>query len=298
MKQSVTVVHIIHRDGIPLVTVVLEEGSSDTSMQTEHLFGGLTSAISTMIRHLGHKQLRSINVEDGLLVYSYRDPVFFVAHTRDPEGERFASMLVKQVEYEFFEEFGASIHEEDSYVDGARYAPFKSTVVTLYGQMLQIEEKFPRLLEFLPSFIPLHFIYMAMNLVTEMTERFPDGMVRVLRRLPLYFEDALVRDTVAQTLGKYLGYRVAKDRFERSVLAQEDVLRLLNEVSVCEYDRSRNAFDLTICPECRARKSDKPMCFFFAGFIEGALANPAITVRETACRACGDSSCSFQLYES
>ncbi len=296
MERNIGVVYIIHRDGIPLLTVGLSGSSMSSIPSFDELFGGFISAVNTLIQQLGHRELRSISVEDGLLVYSFRDPVIFVAYTNDTDSERFANYLVRQVEYEFFQEFGDVIRDEDIFVRPDLFRPFRLTVINLYEQMEQIERQFPRVLDFLPEFVPLHYIYMITNLGTDMTKSFPEGTIAAIRRLPLYFGEATdVQHLVAQTLGRYLGSHVAVDRLGDFVVTPEDTLRLLNEISVCRYDRDREFFDIPICPECRGITADEPLCYFFLGFIEGAIGNPSVEVKETACRARGDKTCRFQL---
>jgi predicted hydrocarbon binding protein len=80
------------------------------------------------------------------------------------------------------------------------------------------------------------------------------------------------------------------------VLTQTDVLGLLNEISVSKLESSNEIFDIVICPECRDKTSEKPMCHFFSGFIEGALDNPGISVEEISCKAAGGEMCRFKLH--
>ncbi|MHA2425439.1 MAG: V4R domain-containing protein, partial [Candidatus Thorarchaeota archaeon] len=67
------------------------------------------------------------------------------------------------------------------------------------------------------------------------------------------------------------------------------------EISVAKLDSNQEFFDVVLCPICRGKTSNKAICQFFSGFIEGALDNPGITVEETTCRAQGAKSCRFTL---
>ncbi len=51
------------------------------------------------------------------------------------------------------------------------------------------------------------------------------------------------------------------------------------------------------CPLTRGLTADRPVCDYYAGTFEGlfrALVHPAVTVRETACRAAGAETCRFE----
>ncbi len=297
MDSNVDSIHIIHQDGIPLLTVKLAESGISRDQLFEELFGGFSSAINTLILQLGHKELKSIAVQDGLLVYSFKEPVIFVAFTTRPEMEHFTKIFVKQVEYEFFKEYGGTLMDGDSYVRGEKYLKFKNAINTLYQQLTTIDQEHPQFLTFLPSYIPLHYMYIMFNLAREMIEKYPDATIRTIREVPIYFEsDKHLEPIVERALGRYVGFQIVK-RFldDRFIVEPGDVLKLLNEISVSKYDRKDETFNIVLCPICRGRTSNDPICQFFSGFIEGAIGNPSITVDEITCKARGDESCKFKL---
>jgi hypothetical protein len=261
------------------------------------LFGGVSSAINTLLVELGHKELKSITVEDGVLAYSSHDPVLFVVHAEDPKYEQFAKILVKQVEYEFLTYYDERLNDREFFVSVDNFTPFETKVKELYSSLKKLQEQYPEILEFLPSFIPLSRLYEVLNLGLDIVYGYPDDTIKLVRQLSTYFaDDPGIEEVVAQTLGRYSGHRIAKSRFKgKLVLNPEQILQLLNEISVAKLDSNHEFFDIVLCPICRGRTSEKPICQFFSGFIEGAFDNPGITVEETSCRALGSKSCRFSL---
>ncbi len=297
MAPKINAVHIIHQDGIPIISSRLSVHKASEVKSFEDLFGGFSSAINSLIQQLGHKELRSIEVENGILVYSFKKPIIFVVFADSLASEYFAKILVKQIEYEFFQEYGELLMQDDAYIRGERYLGFKSTINTLYEQMLQIDSKFPRLLEFLPAFIPLHYIYVVVNLGEDIIRKYPHATIKLVRDLPLYFEDNIeIQHLVERTIGRYAGFHIIERMGDETIIMdQKNISKLLNEISVCKYDKKHDAFNIILCPICRGRTSDRPMCDFFSGFIEGALRNPSMQVEEVRCKARGDEFCRFQL---
>ena len=101
------------------------------------------------------------------------------------------------------------------------------------------------------------------------------------------------------TLGRYSGHMIARDRYQGELVIDHDkVLKMLNEISIVKFDPSKECFDFQLCPICRDKKSEKPICEFFSGFIEGALDNPSIEVEEITCKAKGDKFCRFKIHRS
>ena len=297
MNEMIKTIYILHLDGIALLSVTPEKTTSEEQGSFMDLFGGFSSAINTLLVELGHKELKSITVEDGVLVYSSQDPVLFVVHATDQKYEQFAKLLVKQVEHEFQKFYTDKLENEEFFVNCDNFTPFEPKIRELYDSLSKLQKDFPEILEFLPSFIPLSRLYEVLNLGLDIIDGYPDDTIKLVRQLNKYFDDDTgIEEVVAQTLGRYSGYRIAKSRFKNKfVLDSEKVLELLNEISVAKLDTKHEFFDVLLCPICRGKTSEKPMCQFFSGFIEGAFDNPSISVEETSCRALGDKICRFKL---
>ena len=297
MNEMIKTIYILHLDGIALLSVTPEKTTSKEQGSFMDLFGGFSSAINTLLVELGHKELKSITVEDGVLVYSSQDPVLFVVHATDQKYEQFAKLLVKQVEHEFQKFYTDKLENEEFFVNCDNFTPFEPKIRELYDSLSKLQKDFPEILEFLPSFIPLSRLYEVLNLGLDIIDGYPDDTIKLVRQLNKYFDDDTgIEEVVAQTLGRYSGYRIAKSRFKNKfVLDSEKVLELLNEISVAKLDTKHEFFDVLLCPICRGKTSEKPMCQFFSGFIEGAFDNPSISVEETSCRALGDKICRFKL---
>ena len=258
---------------------------------------GFSSAIATLVKELGHKEIKSISVTDGVLVYSSKEPLLFVVHSVNPKYEQFSKLLVKQIEQEFLTHFDDVLDDENVFVFCDLFKPFRSNIIDIHDNLMKLYSEYPELLDFLPSFIPLAQLYKVLNMGLDLIKGYPGDTIRLVRQLENYFEkDEYLKD-VSLTLGRYSGYMIAKERYHGEIVIDHDkVLKLLNEISVVRYDSVKECFDFQLCPICRERKSEKPMCEFFSGFIEGALNNPGISVEESTCKARGDKSCSFKIH--
>lgn len=299
MDDIIKTVYILHLDGTPVLRVNIDDDDEDTLDGFLGLFGGFSSAINTLVKELGHKEIKSINVSDGSLVYSSREPLLFVVHTLNPRYEQFSKLLVRQIEHEFLASYGDVLNDENAFVMCDFFKPFRSCILEIHDNLIKLYSEHPELLDYLPSFIPLNELYEVLNLGLDLIHGYPTDTIRIVRKLSKHIKkDEHLRD-VALTLGRYSGHMIAKERYKGElVINHEKVLKLLNEISVVRFDSSKECFDFQLCPICRDRKSDKPICDFFSGFIEGALGNPSIEVEEITCKAKGDKSCSFKIHRS
>ena len=251
------------------------------------------------MKELGHKEIKSISVGDGVLVYSSRDPLLFVVHAIDPKNEQFAKLLVKQIEHEFVTTYEDLLHDDNAFVINDIFKPFKANVLAIHENLMRLHVEYPEILDFLPVFIPLTQLYDVLHLGLDLINGYPTDTIRLIRQLGKHIKNDEHLKDIALTLGRYSGHMIAKQRYMGElVIDHEKVLNLLNEISVVKFDHSKEQFDFQLCPICRERKSEKPICEFFSGFIEGSLDNPSITVEEITCKARGDKSCSFKIHRS
>ncbi len=296
MNEMIKTVYVLHQDGLALLSMNPEKSVAETESFMD-LFGGFSSAINTLLLELGHKEIKSITVGDGMLVYSSHKPVLFVVYTASEKYEQFAEIFVKQVEHEFLKFYKDKLGDENFFIESGNFTPFESKIDVVYENLYKLNSEFPELLEILPSFIPLHRLYAVLNLGLDIIEGYPNDTIKLVRQLNLYFgEDRNLEELVAETLGKYTGHMIAKIRSgDNFVTGPDKILELLNEISVTKFDRKNEYYDIVLCPVCRGKASEKPMCQFFSGFIEGAFDNPNITVKEIACRGRGEKSCRFKL---
>ncbi len=299
MDDIIKTVYILHLDGTPVLRVDMDNEDAENLDGFLGLFGGFSSAINTLVKELGHKEIKSINVSDGALVYSSRDPLLFVVHTLSPKHEQISKLLVKQIEHEFLASYGDILDDDNAFVLYDVFKPFKSCIVEIHDNLMKLYSKHPELLDYLPAFIPLSQLYEVLNLGLDLINGYPSDTIRLIRQLGKYIKkDEHLKD-VALTLGRYSGRMIAKDRYQGELVIDHDkVLKLLNEISIVKFNPSKECFDFQLCPICRDRKSEKPICEFFSGFIEGALDNPSIEVEEITCKAKGDKSCSFKIHRS
>ncbi len=298
MDSVVKSVYLFHRDGTPLLQVPLDETDKQKPESIKGLFERLFNAIDDVFTELGHSEIRSVTVNGGMFVYKVQDPFLFAVYTKRAKSEEFARLLVEQVEYEFERVYIDLPRIGDSSVYEGHFNPYESKIREIYMTLLNLQTEYPKLLAFLPSFVPLFRLNEVLNLGLDIISGYPHDTIKLVRQLNLLFsDDQGLEDVIARTLGRYAGNQIAKNHFEPSmVINQENILELLNEISVTKLDESNEIFDVVLCPVCRERISDKPMCHFFSGFIEGALDNPSISVEEISCKATGEKSCKFKLH--
>ncbi|MHA1771497.1 MAG: V4R domain-containing protein [Candidatus Thorarchaeota archaeon] len=298
MNSIIQTVMIIHMDGLPLLSIDLDPSTTEGIEGFVNLFGGFSSAINALLKELGHKEIKSITVSDGVLVYSSHNPLLFVVHASDEEYEKFAEILINQIRREFFSTYGDILHDEGTIALADTFMAFKARIEEIYESLRNIVEKYPALLQYLPVDIPLQRLYELLHVGLDIIEGYPDDTIKIVRKLDQYFtEDVETVDKLSYAIGLYSGHMIAKERLKREyVVNLQHVLKLLEEISVVSLDTKRELFNIKLCPICRGKTADRPICGFYSGFIEGALDNPAISVKEIACRAMGNESCQFKLY--
>jgi len=297
MDTVINTVYLFHRDGTPLLQVTLNQDEVPKPESIKGLYERLFSAIEEIFSQLGHEEIQSVNVNDGLLVYKTYDPFIIAAYANSRKSEQFAKFLVEQIEYEFQRVYCDIPKIDSSSVYEGHFNPFRSKVTEIYEILIGLQKEYPKLLSFLPSFVPLFRLNEVLHLGLDIVEGYPYDTIKLVRQLELIFSDSKeLEEVTARAIGRYSGYLIARNHFAPSmVLNQTDVLGLLNEISVSKLDASNEIFDIVLCPECRDKKSEKPMCHFFSGFIEGALDNPSISVEEISCKASGGAMCRFKL---
>lgn len=297
VDSIVNTVYLFHRDGNPLLQVPLDASDKMKPESIKHLFERLFCAIDDVFTELGHSDIRSVTVNGGLFVYKAQDPFLFAAYTRKPKSEEFAKQLVEQVEYEFERVYSDLPRIGDSSVYESHFSPFETKVREIYETLVHLQKDYPKLLQFLPSFVPLFRLNEVLSMGLDIIAGYPHDTIKLVRQLDLLFsDDRGLEDVIARAIGRYAGNQIAKNQFDPSmVMNQENVLELMNEISVTKLDSTNEVFDVVLCPICREKHSEKPMCHFFSGFIEGALDNPRLSVQEISCKAVGDKSCRFKL---
>ncbi len=296
MPNIFQTVLIVHVDGLPLLSVDLDLEVRDGFEGLVSLFGGVSSAINTLMQELGHTEIKSITVSDGVLVYSSQDPVLFVVHAIDEKYEHLAEIFINQIKREFLATYNDVLDDPDAIATTDTFVPFVDRVHEIFDSLIKLNAEYPELIRNLPSIIPLPELYEVLHLGLDIIKGYPDDTIKIVRKLDQYFGKEGLLETVSQTLGRYSGQMIAKSRLKDSyVVRPDDVLKLLDEISVVKLDMKDERFEMKLCPVCRGKTADHPICDFFSGFIEGALNNPAIHVQEISCRAMGDESCQFQL---
>ncbi|MFX0085218.1 MAG: V4R domain-containing protein [Candidatus Hodarchaeota archaeon] len=287
-------VYIFFVSGLPIFHMNL--GLNERESMNQILFGGISSAINMLIKELAHSDLQSINVEDGKLKYSISNELIFVLHSKGQKGDEISGFLLKQIQNEFLEDYEVIIKNSDrNVIDSSLFQPFKTKVREMYRSVLELSETHENLFNFIPDDIPLSLVNELLKEGDNLIEGFPRDTIRLVRRLDEKF-DRDIKKRIIFSLGIYFGIEISKREFPTRVsLNQDEILKLLNEISVAKYNKSERLFTFAICPICRGRVSTEPICDFFSGFIEGCFDNPNLQVKEITCKASGDKSCTYSL---
>ncbi|MFW9994417.1 MAG: V4R domain-containing protein [Candidatus Odinarchaeota archaeon] len=286
-------VNIFHSNGISIIHLNL--GVTDREVD-KNLFAGVSSAVSTFLKELGHGVLHSINVEDGIIVYSSSHGLFFAVHASGPEGEVIGPFFVKQIEFEFIKTFKDIIDRLTwDVIETSIFQEFKATIQRINENLLKLYESNRNLFNFFPTNVPMAQFYELLEEGTDLIDGFPEDTIRLVRQLDKKY-DGTTRQEVFHSLGQYFGHDVSKKKLKNKIgVSPSDVLKLLNEISVAKFDARKEQFILSICPVCRGKRDCEPVCDFFTGFIQGCFDNPKLQVSETACKAKGDKNCTFQI---
>lgn len=286
-------VYIFLTSGLPVFHTNLNQ---EQESMNQILFGGISSAINMLIKEIAHSELQSINIEDGTLNYSVKNDLIFVIHSRGKKSRDLAGFLVKQIMTAFIEDYGILIlNNTQNIIDSSLFLPFETKVKEIHDTFMKLYENQPNLFKFIPKDIPLSLIQDLLKEGEDLVEGFPDDTIRLVRRLDDKY-DAQINRKVLFSLGVFFGIELSRKYFPHTVnINQDEVLKLLNEISVAKFDKKTRAYVLSICPICRGKTSNEPMCNFFTGFIEGCFDNPNLVVQEVTCKASGDKNCSYSF---
>jgi len=289
-------IYIFLTSGLPIFHTNLQP--TEESMN-QILFGGISSAISMLVKELAHSDLQSIEVEGGTLKYSIFKELIFVVHSRGKTGEDIVDFLLNQIKNEFIKGYEKILNTmELNVIDSSIFESFEDKVKETYRSILKLYESHENIFNFIPSDTPLSMIQDLLIKGDNLIEGFPDDTIRLVRILDDKY-DVNTKKRILFSLGVYFGIEITKMKFPTKVsFGQDVVMKLLNEISVAKFDKKKRVFTLMICPICRGKKSNKPMCDFFAGFIEGCFDNPNLRVKEVTCKASGDKNCSYKLMDS
>ncbi|MHA2296063.1 MAG: V4R domain-containing protein [Candidatus Hodarchaeales archaeon] len=286
-------VFIYHKDGVSIFHLRFDASGHEVS---HNVFAGVSSAVNMFLQDLGHQSLHSINVGNGRLIYSSSQDFFFVVHAVGDEGEIIGPFLVKQIEIEFLKAFKDAIEKQIwNVVDADVSRQFKNSILGIHEDFVKLHESNRELFNFFPTDVPMTQLYELIKEGTDLIEGFPDDTIRLVRRLDKKYEES-IKQKVFHSLGRYFGHRISEEQLKNKIgINPFDVLKLLNEISVANFEAKREQFILKICPVCRDKTSNAPTCHFYCGFIEGCFNNPKLNVIETSCKAKGDQNCIFQI---
>ncbi|MBD3190748.1 MAG: hypothetical protein GF308_08890 [Candidatus Heimdallarchaeota archaeon] len=282
---------VLKSDGIclfhmPLTDKQIRHFSSD-------LFAGFTSAIVTFASQLGRSTLTKIELQDKIFVFEKTGDLISVARISSQEDFAIAKHVVSLLHKEFIEDYSKNPNLTQGIIKRDVYKDFEETVREITQKCEQIAHKTPELLRDMPVNIRLDNLEEISNFSEQLVDQFPEATIRLVR----VFQPKLPKEIMhvaMKKLGGIVGKKLARNRFKSSIIDEKEMMKLLKEISVCSLQDDVR-ITLKICPFCRGRKAEEPYCDFVSGFIEGALGNPAITVKEISCHAIGDKYCQFDI---
>ncbi|MFX0093364.1 MAG: V4R domain-containing protein, partial [Candidatus Hodarchaeota archaeon] len=211
------------------------------------------------------------------------------------KDEFFAKHFAKKIELEFLETYREDLTSLDTVVEIGQFTSFEENTRRIYQELITFYRKDRKFLDFFPTTITLPVLNELFSDSIKLIEGFPNTTIRVIQDLNKRYEGDL-QQKITFSLGKYFGVKVIENKFKNKIgITPYEILKLINEISVCRYDNIKEQFNILICPICRGKRSNKPICQFFEGFIEGSLNNPKLYVKEIECRAKGNQSCKFKV---
>ncbi|MHA1125130.1 MAG: V4R domain-containing protein [Candidatus Heimdallarchaeota archaeon] len=281
---------ILHRNGLSLFHIRLDEDSFEIELSTE-LFAGFSSAIVAFSSELGAGHLSKIEIEDQKFVFEVMKDYITVAKISADDNEAMAEHVVSLLYREFINDYQEELKDFDGTVRKDIFFSFADKVRDIAIKCEEIAKTNPSLLANIPASIDIDIIKRLSEFSNELVDDFPDATIRLTRNFQRELPDDVMHITMFK-LGKETGKDVAKKRIKKKI-NDKSIMKILNEISVsdCKDDK----ITLKICPFCRGRETDKFDCDFVAGFIEGAYNDPNITVKEISCHAVGDKNCIFKI---
>ncbi len=262
------------------------------------LFAGISSAINMFIKEVTQADLESINIEDGMLQFSLYNDLIFAVHSSGSRGNQLGGFLNQQIKQAFLDSYLSLIEANpNSLVESSLFSAFEKVVMEIYQTLIKLYESHTNLFNFLPREISLKIIEDLVNEGETLISGFPNDTIRMIRLLDEKYT-VENKDQIMFSLGIYLGIEISNFKYKQRIgLSQKEVLNLLNEISITKFNSTYQLYTFTICPVCRGKQSTKPMCHFFAGFIEGCFDNPRLYVIEETCKASGDNVCTFKIHK-
>ncbi|UJG43309.1 MAG: hypothetical protein K9W46_13165 [Candidatus Heimdallarchaeum endolithica] len=293
-SYMIKAIYIFHLTGLPVFKFSIDK-KQDID---EILFAGVSSAIDLFLKELGHSNLYAIQTEDGTLIYSSKHGLIFVVHAFEKDDVKLGQFLVKQIEIEFLKDFSYFFQTQDiTYIEKSIFETFELKAQKLYDQLYHLYQTNPEFFNIFDPNLPLSILLESVKLEKGLLDGYPERTAKLARELYSKYDEK-IKKNVLESIGKYFGYKLAKKRYSKKlVISPKEIYNLLSEISVVDFDEQNNQFIMKLCPICRGYTSEEPMCNFFTGFIEGALNNPKINVKETECRAKGDINCKFTLVD-
>lgn len=282
---------VLKSDGICLFHLPL----SDKPMMpfSSDLFAGFTSAIISFASQLGRSTLTKIELKDKIFVFEKTGDLISVARISSQEDFAIAKHVVSLLHREFIDDYGKHPNLSQGIVKQDLYKGFEEKVTRITQKCEQIAQNTPELLEDMPVNIRLDNLEELSNFSEQLVDQFPEATIRLVRAFQPKLPQEIMH-VAMKKLGGIVGKKLARSRYKSSVIDEKEVMKLLKEISICSLEDNVR-ITLKICPFCRGREAEEPYCDFVSGFIEGALGNPSITVKEVACHAMGDKYCQFDI---
>ncbi len=115
-------------------------------------------------------------------------------------------------------------------------------------------------------------------------ENYPSNIVSLTE----YIHDNYTQKNQEQ-IGKSLAETILEERYANNP-KKSNLKKELSKFSVVK-NMTDEFVELSVCPFCRKKESQTPICNFVTGFINGMLKSTEWT--ETTCVGCGDAFCSY-----
>ena len=173
----------------------------------------------------------------------------------------------------------------DIKLDENKIEKMLNTMATaFYEENKEALEKWNNDLTVFNPFLPKMDSIVIETIAELFLEKYPSNIVS----LTDYFHDNYT-PKYQELIGMSLANRILEDRYSNSP-KKSNLKKELSKFTVVK-DVTDDLVELSVCPFCRKKESQTPICNFVTGFINGMLKSAVWT--EKTCVGCGNPLCSF-----
>ncbi len=220
------------------------------------LLSGLIHVVYTAFKtEMEIGNIRSMTTQDYKLIYLKYQKLLFVTLADIKLEETKIQTMLNQLASSFYEKFKDILANwsQDLTVFGSFIPKMDSIVIDTITGLFFIE-KYPRNIVSIVDYIGKNY--------------------------SLEYQDSI---------GRALAEKILSNRYS-NIVKKRNLKKELSRITVIK-DFNDDFIELSVCPFCREKQTEAPVCNFITGFIKGMLQSDVWV--EKTCVSCGDNYCSF-----